>query len=90
MAFPMTRAGLAMMTNQSCVPKNVVIDVIVHRIANEVFKSAAQEKTNYSCDINTEDVAQMMERLLKMFPDCSFTIQGNVSEGLSNMEIRWL
>lgn len=90
MAFPISKAELWTLEDESRVPTNIVIDIIVHRIANEVFKLAAEGKSRYSCDVKTEDVLQMMERLLKMFPDCSFTIQGNVFKDFSNMEISWL
>lgn len=71
-------------------PTNIVIDIIVHRIANEVFMLAGEGKTRYSCDVKTEDVLPMMERFLKMFPDCSFIIQGNVFKNFSNISISWL
>jgi hypothetical protein len=90
MAFPISRAELRTLEDESRVPTNIVIDIIVHRIANEVFKLAAEGKSRYSCDVKTEDVLQMMERLLKMFPDSSITIQGNVFKDFSNMEISWL
>lgn len=89
MAFPITRADLCKLQDESCVPTNIIIDIIVHRIANEVFKHAAEGKSRYSCDVNTEDALQMTGRLMKMFPDCSYTIQGNVSKDLSNLEINW-
>jgi hypothetical protein len=90
MAFPITKAGLWTLENETGVPANIVIDTIVHRIANEVFILAAEGKLCYSCDVKTEDVLPMMERLLKMFPDSSITIQGNVFKDFSNMEISWL
>jgi hypothetical protein len=90
MAFPMTSAGLLMMVNQSCVPTNVIIDVTVHQIANDIFKSAVEGKTHYTCHVQTKDVLPIMERLLKMFPDCSFTTQKSISEAFSNMTIGWL
>jgi hypothetical protein len=90
MAFPISKAELWTLEDESRVPTNIVIDIIVHRIANEVFKLAAEGKSRYSCDVKTEDVLQMMERLLKMFPDSSITIQGNVFKNFSNMEISWL
>jgi hypothetical protein len=90
MAFPISKAELRRLENEPQVPKHVVISVIILRIANEVFKLAAEGKSRYSCDIKTEDVIPMMEQLLKMFPDSSITIEGNVSEGFSNLEISWL
>jgi len=90
MAFPISKAELWTLEDESRVPTNIVIDIIVHRIANEVFKLAAEGKSRYSCDVKTEDVLPMMERLLKMFPDSSITIQGNVFKDFSNMEISWL
>jgi len=79
-----------MLEDESCVPANIIIDIIAYRIVNEVFKHAAEGKSRYSCDIKTEDVIPMMEQLLKMFPDTSITIEGNVMEGFSNLEISWL
>ena len=90
MAFPISKAELWTLEDDSRVPTNIVIDIIVHRIANEVFKLAAEGKSRYSCDVKTEDVLLMMERLMKMFPDSSITIQGNVFKNFSNMEISWL
>jgi len=90
MAFPISKAELWTLEDESRVPTNIVIDIIVHRIANEVFKLAAEGKSRYSCDVKTEDVLLMMERLMKMFPDSSITIQGNVFKNFSNMEISWL
>ena len=78
------------MDDEKKVPRCLVISVIVHRIANEVFILAAQGRSRYSCDVKTEDVLPMMELLMKMFPDSSITIQGNVLKGFSNMEISWL
>jgi len=86
----MTKAGLQMLENESCVPTNIIMDIIVHRIANEIFKLAAEGVfSRYICDVNTEDALQMTGRLMKMFPDCSYTIQGNVSKDLSSLEINW-
>jgi hypothetical protein len=90
MAFPISKAELWTLEDDSRVPTNIVIDIIVHRIANEVFKLAAEGKSRYSCDVKTEDVLLIMERLMKMFPDSSITIQGNVFKNFSNMEISWL
>ena len=89
MAFPITKADLWALENETGVPTNVVIDIIVHRIANEVFILAAEGKSRYSCDVKTEDALQMTGRLMKMFPDCSYTIQGNVFKDFSNLEINW-
>ena len=90
MAFPISKAELWTLEDESRVPTNIVIDIIVHRIANEVFKLAAEGKSRYSCDVKTEDVLLIMERLMKMFPDSSITIQGNVFKDFSNMQISWL
>ena len=85
----MSKKGLQMLEDESCVPTNIIMDIIVYRIVNEVFKHAAEGKSRYSCDVKTEDVLRMTGRLMKMFPDCSYTIQGNVSKDLSNLEINW-
>jgi hypothetical protein len=90
MAFPISRSDLCKLADEPNVARSVVISIVVLRIANEVFKLAAEGKTRYSCDVKTDEVLQMLDQLLKMFPDASITIQGNVHEGFSNMEISWL
>jgi hypothetical protein len=90
MTFPILKAQLWALDDESRVPTDTVVDIIVHRIANEVFKLAGEGKSRYNCHVKIEHVVPMMERLLKMFPDCSFAIQGNVCKNLSNMEIVWL
>ena len=90
MAFPVTKAELQILDHEPQVPRNIVIYVIVLRIANEVFRLAAEGKSRYSCDVKTDEVLLIMEHLMKMFPDSSITIEGNVLEGFSNMTISWL
>jgi len=90
MAFPISKAELRRLSGETQVPRHTIISVIILRIGNEVIKLAAEGKSRYSCDVKTEDVIPMMEQLLKMFPDSSITIEGNVMEGFSNLEISWL
>ena len=90
MAFPVSKAELRNMDDEKKVPRCLTISVIVHRIANEVFRLASEGNSRYSCDVKTEDVIPMTERLLTMFPDCVIAIEGNVMNGWSNINISWL
>ena len=90
MLFPISKAELHNMKDETKVPKCLNISVFVHRIANEVIVLAAEGKSTYSCDVKTEYVIPMMELLMQMFPDCVIAIEGNVMNGWSNMTISWL
>ena len=87
--FPITRDQLFMLNDEANVSPSLVQDIVIHRIANEIFANASNGKTRYSCDIVSNDTVPFVERLLKMFPDCTIEITGNVSPNWSNLTVRW-
>jgi hypothetical protein len=87
--IPVTKLQLASLENEDKVCKSLVQDIVVHRIANEIFANASKGLTRYSCDVASSDVIPFVARLFKMFPDCTIEISGNVALDWSCITVKW-
>ena len=67
--MPVTSAVLRLMGDESRVSKELVTKVIAHRIINEIFRCAADDKEVYRCSVDTVRLLLIIEKILKMFPD---------------------
>jgi hypothetical protein len=87
--FPLSSTQLQSLADEDSCSKELVQDIVVHRIANEIFANAAKGETRYSCDIVDCDIAPFIVRLFKMFPDCTIEVTGNVMPGWSGLTVKW-
>ena len=88
--FPITKSQLQHLEmGDEHTPQELVQDIVVLRIASEIFTNAAKGGLRYSCDIETKDTIGFVSRLIKMFPDCSIEVHGEVSKNWSCLSIKW-
>jgi hypothetical protein len=87
--FPITRKQLQSFEFEASVPKRIIQDIVVHRIANEIFANASEGKKHYSCDIATADASAFLKRLFAMFPDCKIELAETPSPSWLSLSVTW-